>query len=543
MKSDARSNAVKDLNTENIVHFPTTFPEVFLREKSGFDAIIGNPPWEEATIERHAFWARYFPGLRGMSQRVRESKIEEYVKNYPELQSELELKQKENEILRKNLISGPFPGMGTGDPDLYKAFCWRFWNLCNVDDGFIGVVVPRSVINSKGSSIFRKTILSESKSLGAVTLLNTVKWVFDIHAQYIIVLLTIERGNNIDTKVKIRGHYESLEKFNSGINSKVDPFLGKDILAYTEDALFPSLPSPESSSLMMKLFESPAINSKENHSWEIYPHSELHATNDKKDKSSGIELMDLTSESCPEGYWPVYKGVSFDHLKIDSGEYYAWSDPKKVLPYLQQKRIRSMNNRKSAFSKFNPEWNHNEATLPCLNPRIAFRDITNSLDSRSVICALIPPNNFLTNKAPYLLFPKGNEQQITYVLGILSSISLDWWARRFIGLNLNFFIFNSFPIPIYDESSKLSKRLVELTGLLSCVDNRFQKWANILGIEVTALDSDQREQFLYELDAIAAHLYGLTEDQLIHIFKTYRLNWDYSLRLENTLKFYHQYSH
>ena len=40
---------------------------------------------------------------------------------------------------------------------------------------------------------------------------------------------------------------------------------------------------------------------------------------------------------------------------------------------------------------------------------------------------------------------------------------------------------------------------------------------------MTALDSDQREQFLYELDAIAAHLYGLTEDQLIHIFKTYRL--------------------
>ena len=61
-----------------------------------------------------------------MSQRVRESKIEEYVKNYPELQSELELKQKENEILRKNLISGPFPGMGTGDPDLYKAFAGGF---------------------------------------------------------------------------------------------------------------------------------------------------------------------------------------------------------------------------------------------------------------------------------------------------------------------------------------------------------------------------------------------------------------------------------
>ena len=42
-----------------------------------------------------------------------------------------------------------------------------------------------------------------------------------------------------------------------------------------------------------------------------------------RDKSSGIELMDLTSESCPEGYF--FKGDN-DHYKIDSGEYYAWSD-------------------------------------------------------------------------------------------------------------------------------------------------------------------------------------------------------------------------
>lgn len=543
LKSDERSNAIKDLNIKNIIHFPTTFPEVFLREKSGFDAIIGNPPWEEATIEKHAFWARYFPGLRGMTQRIMESKMEEYSKNYPELQSELELKQKENETLRKTLISGPYPGMGTGDPDLYKAFCWRFWNLCNNKNGFIGVVVPRSVINSKGSSIFRKTILSQSKNIEAVTLLNTMKWVFDIHAQFIVVLLTIERGEKKETKVKIRGHFESFEKFNTGINTKIDPFLGEDILAYTEDALFPSLPSPESSSLMIKLFESPSINSQENHCWEVYPHAELHATNDKKDKKNGIELMDLISENCPEGYWPVYKGVSFDQLNVDSGEYYAWSDPEKVLPYLQQKRLRSMRNKKSAFSKFNAEWNNDKETLPCLNPRIAFRDITNSLDARSVICALIPPNNFLTNKAPYLLFPKGNEQQITYILGILASISLDWWARRFIGLNLNFFIFNSFPIPIYDENSKLCKRLIEITGLLSCVDDRFELWADSLGIQMTLLDNNQREQLMYELDGVVANLYGLKEEQLIHVFKTYRLNWDYSVRLENTLKYYKQHSH
>ena len=31
--------------------------------------------------------------------------------------------------MRKALTCGAYPGMGTGDPDFYKAFCWRFWNL------------------------------------------------------------------------------------------------------------------------------------------------------------------------------------------------------------------------------------------------------------------------------------------------------------------------------------------------------------------------------------------------------------------------------
>ena len=46
-------------------HFPIAFPEVFLRDKAGFDVILGNPPWEAPVVHRMAFWARHFPGLRG----------------------------------------------------------------------------------------------------------------------------------------------------------------------------------------------------------------------------------------------------------------------------------------------------------------------------------------------------------------------------------------------------------------------------------------------------------------------------------------------
>ncbi|GAH47434.1 unnamed protein product, partial [marine sediment metagenome] len=54
-------------------HFPIAFPEVFLRDRAGFDVIVGNPPWEEATLEEDDFWARYAPGLQSLPQHEQEA--------------------------------------------------------------------------------------------------------------------------------------------------------------------------------------------------------------------------------------------------------------------------------------------------------------------------------------------------------------------------------------------------------------------------------------------------------------------------------------
>ncbi|MCC6133612.1 MAG: hypothetical protein IT186_27090, partial [Acidobacteria bacterium] len=142
-------------------HFPVAFPEVFLSNEPGFDVIVGNPPWQEATLEEDAFWARHSPGLRGLTQREQETTKARLRKSRPDLLSVYERELAQAEVTRKALTTGPFPGMGTGDPDLYKAFCWRFWHLVKGGTGRVGVVLPRSALSAKGSTEFRQTLLGE----------------------------------------------------------------------------------------------------------------------------------------------------------------------------------------------------------------------------------------------------------------------------------------------------------------------------------------------------------------------------------------------
>lgn len=175
----ARAKALRVLQGLSAFHFPVAFPEVFLRKRSGFDALLGNPPWQEATVEDHAFWARHFPGLRGLRQTELERERDRLRQARPDLEAELEREVEDAARIRKALTSGAYPGMGTGDPDFYKAFAWRFWNLSVTDGGRIGVVLPRSAFSALGSQDFRKTMFSQSASVDLTMTLNRAGWVFD----------------------------------------------------------------------------------------------------------------------------------------------------------------------------------------------------------------------------------------------------------------------------------------------------------------------------------------------------------------------------
>jgi hypothetical protein len=515
-----------------LLHVPA-WPEVFRRERGGFDVILGNPPWEKPRVEEHAFWARHVPGLRGLPQREQEALKARLRAERPDLVAAYEQELADAAALRQALTAGDYPGMATGDPDLYKAFCWRFWRLLAADGGRMGVVLPRSALNAKGSAEFRRELFRHADPVDITVLHNARGWVFDeAEHRYTIALVAACRRAPRGKSVRLRGPFSTPAQFREGLRLPAAEFRGDEVTAWTDAASLPLLPTAESLEVFARLRQSPRLDAAGG-PWRARPQTELHATADKG-------LMDLASETCPEGFWPIFKGESFDLWEPDTGRYYGWADPARVLPCLREKRLRSSRKRNSAYAEFDGQL-RDPRTLPCLTPRVAFRDITNRTNRRTVVAALVPPNVFLTHKAPFFLWPRGRPSDEAFLLGVLASLPLDWYARRFVETNLTYFILGPFPIPRPPESSPLRRRVVRLAGRLAAADERFAAWAQAVGVPRGPLPAEQKRDHVHELDAVIARLYGLEERHLVHVFETFHEGWDHGERLRETLRHYRRW--
>lgn len=513
---------------QDSLHFPVVFPEVFLRERSGFDCILGNPPWEEAEVEKNRFWTRHFPGFVTKSPGRKEELLDEYKERRPDLVEEYEQQAEKTENLRNMLLNGPYPGMSSGDPDLYKAFSWRFWALCR-SDGYLGVVLPRTALVSEGSSEWREKVVNEGGVQDITILVNNRHWVFeDVHPQYTIGLLSIKKSG-APNPIRLSGPFYSREELHEGRNEPPVVFDNEDFRSATSNLAFPLLPSEDEGRVFKRLIESPRLDSDQ-HNWSCRPVRELDASLDKEHM-----IFDPDDTS---GLWPVCSGASFKIWKPDTGKKYAWADPDYITKMLYEKRKRQHRHHASAFYSLPDEWIEDQNTLDCLRPRLAFRQISRATDTRTMICALVPPNRILTNAAPYFLFQEGNRRDEAFLLAVLSSVPLDWYARRVVEMNINFHILNAFPIPYAERSNDLRKRAEEITGTLAAVDDRYEDWADAVGVPVGGVSTGRKEELVAELDAVVAHLYGLEKSDLTLIYDTFHEEWDPETRKEKALDYF-----
>ena len=537
-----RPDVAAEVREMSPAHMPALFPEVFTRKLPGFDALVGNPPWEKAKVEEHTWWTARFPGFKSLSTAERADRIPLLRRDRPDLAAEYDASIQENDRLRVLLLAGPYPGIGTGDSDLYQAFCWRFWHLVR-KDGAVGVVLPRGALADKGASEWRQEVLAGGTFADVTLLLNKARWVFDMEPRYTVGLVGVRKGANHRGLLGLRGPYSSEGEYKAGMAHMLVPVPVDEFLTWSDSASLPAIPGDAALRVFRKMRRHPRLGSKprpdsassvletaDGGVWRARPHREFDAKKDKEHFTS------MTRSN----RWPVYVCGSFNLWVPDTGGYYGQADPEVVEEALQGRRLRAQRNRRSAFSEFSRTWVEDESTLPCLKPRIAFRDDSRSTDSRTLIAALVPGQVVLVHMAPYLLWPMGNARDQAYVLGVLCSMPLDWFTRRVVERHVTYTHFNSLPIPRPVSGDPCRLRTIEIAGRLATAEpdhHGFREWAAAVGVEAGSVGSEaEKGSLIAELDAVVAHLYELDEDDLSVIYETFHTGADYSERHSQVLR-------
>ncbi|MET8332183.1 Eco57I restriction-modification methylase domain-containing protein [Streptosporangium canum] len=514
-----------------VTHFPLRFPEVFMRKRPGFDVLLGNPPWEKVKVEEHQWWGLRFPGLRAMSPQEKDVAITRYKTERPDLLVEYQAEVAAAQALKNILASGPFPGLRAAtDTEISLAFAWRFWHLLR-EGGHVGIVLPRTILNGSGGAKLRHTILAGGAFSNVTLLVNNRRWVFDeVHPQYTIGLGSMIKGVMYAGELELRGPFFSLEEFQADAHLTGQIVAVSEFASWSEGAAFPSLPGRGSLEVFLAFRVHPRLDSAKGE-WQFMPLRELHSTDNKK-------LFDFNLANS-SGDMPVLTVGSFNLWAPNYGAPYAYAKSSEVVPYLQQKRRRQVRLSVSPFYRMPEEWVRDVETLPCKHPRIVFRDTARALDTRTVIVALVPGGTTMVHSAPYLLRRHGTASDEAYLLGVLSSIVLDWYARRFVEMHMTGGIMAALPVPRPKLDSTLRQRVVEIAARIAAVDDRYEKWATDAGVSVGSVTSAaEKDDLIAELDAIVALLYGFDWKAVTLIFKTFHRGWDCTERLAAVLHHY-----
>ena len=513
-------------------HWPLEFPNVFHRERAGFDVVVGNPPWNEITIEELAFYALREPGLRGLPNLAdRRKRISEMDKQNPEWRGEFEALQEQLATVRGFFSeSGDYQLQGVGDKDLYQLFCERYSHLVR-QDGRLGVVLPRTSFLAEGAKGFRQWLFSHNSMRRLDLLLNNRGWAFTIHPQYTIALLTGQHKTPMEQhSFQVTGPSANLVEFQTAASGQ-----GISILASSlgSSRVVPLMPSQRHADVLAKLRRGVQFDSLQNPQNQKnskgraavsrpVPYAELHETQQRA----------LFSHPPGQGRVAVWKGRSSDHYDPHGSEPAGYAQWDEVLAYVHNRRKRSPVFKRLFPAKVLSDPN----THPVNHCRIAFRDVTNRTNSRTVIACLVPPRTPLTNSAPYLVFSGWAVNLQASILGAMDSLTFDWLARRYVELHLNFYVLNMLCFPPPENTPW--QRIGSLAARLSCVDERFTEFAAEAGVEYGPLTDAERRDKRAEIDALVAHAYGLTEDELRFVFTDFTENAVTSAYREKVLEWF-----
>ena len=497
---EARLRRASELaEKHSFLHWSLAFPQVFARERPGFDAVVGNPPWEEITVEELGFYTLFLPGVNSLPGAEREAAVADLRAKRPDLSGRLAAEQERVKAERGALAGGEYEST-SGDPDLYKYFCQRYRALLR-PGGYLGVVLPRSAFNAKGSAGFRDWLHAGTTVRRVDFLLNKGRWAFDAEPRYSLGLLMAQNSPPAAAhRIEVAGTADSGTAWSGQSQRSGIRFTDS---SFGPDRQFPLLSSQREADVLAKVRHGSRFPLGPAGRWKCFAVAELHETNDRRFWQSGA------------GSRQLWKGGSFDQYDPHG----AGGRPCAVSGALWRK-IRKPRPGSGQLVGSMAVQPRRDAVLRALDrARVAFRDVTNRTNSRTALACLIPARVLLSNTAPYLAFVHGDERSQSVALGMLNSLPFDWQARRYVEMHMSLFILNSLFIP--DLGDEDFRTISDAAARLSAVDDRFADFATATGVACGPLPEAERERLRIEIDARVARAWELTGDDLEVMFRDF----------------------
>lgn len=193
----ARALAVR----ETFFHWWTSFPTVFgAGSRGGFDAVIGNPPWDRIKLQEVEWFAerskeiaaqpraadrkRMIAALKGVKMMQTGVNTPPMVDLWAQYQAASSNAETNARVLgNSKLGSGDYPLLGGGDVNLYSLFVERAQALIQTQ-GVVALITPSGIAADKGAAEFFRSISSTGKLRALFDFENRKVFFPDVHASF-----------------------------------------------------------------------------------------------------------------------------------------------------------------------------------------------------------------------------------------------------------------------------------------------------------------------------------------------------------------------
>ena len=515
---------------ENFLHWEAAFPGVWRRWQDdqpagGFDAIIGNPPWDQIEQPEVEWFAlRDNEIALAPTGARRKALIRQRTQSGDKLALEYQDVRQSAKSMRAYVKeSGAYPMLSGGRVNLYSLFVERAMNLVK-PNGIVGLLTPSGIYADKTAARFFKSVSTSGRVGGLFDFENRKIFFPDVHASFKFCALIFGSEARHFSETECAFFLHDTEAIHDP--DRCFPLAASDYARVNPNTgTAPVFRTRRDAEITLRIFERYPVlvdrsNGNEVKAWPVrFMQGLFNMTSDSHLFRTGVQLDD-------DGFYPV------DGNRWKKGE-------ELYLPLYQGRMIHQFDHRANSV-RVNPESTHNpylseevsdaQRADPSFLPRtqywvpapevepvvphslgwtLGFRDIARPTDMRTMIASAMPQVG-CGHTLPILVFAKENisGEGASQLLANLNSFALDYVVRQKVqGTHLTWYTVEQFPVIApadYDRAF----------GATTARDLGYHGPPFIW-------NQEKRRHLRARLDALYFHLYGLSRSDAAYILDTF----------------------